>query len=90
VKQLRTRCFRTRKGDNILAAVLDQKANEEDLDATTLVTLLARRDLIFLQRLFRDLDKIKGLRITDYRTFKRRVTKALDALTKQDGPPNPR
>ena len=86
MRTVRTRRFKAKDGTFILAGIVDQQPKLEDLTDDLEIAVLARRDLIFLQRLFRDLDQ---KRIPDYDAFRKKITKLLDSLTrsrKQDVP----
>lgn len=86
MRTVRTRRFKAKDGTFILAGILAQEPKLEVLPDELEVAILARRDLIFLQRLFRDLDQ---RRIPDYDAFRKKITKLLDSLKrsrKQDVP----
>lgn len=86
MKTVRTRRFKARDGSFILAGILDQQPKLEGLPDDLEVAVLARRDLIFLQRLFRDLDQ---KRIPDYDAFRKKIVKLLDSLTRSRKPDVP-
>lgn len=71
------------KADRVMAAVvLDEAQSVEQLNAPSVVVILARRDLVWLQSFFAALDH--G-RIMDYERMRLAVTTNLDALTKANG-----
>ena len=84
MKVVATRRFKAKDQTFILAAILEQTRKQEELPDNEEVVVIARRDLIWLQRLFRDLD---SKYIPDYRAFKRKVKRILDTLGKQNGRP---
>lgn len=69
MKQVPTRRFRAKDGTILNAAIMEDEK---------LITVLARRDLVFLQRVFAGLESPHSKR---YLNFKNRITLALDTLS---------
>lgn len=82
MKVAKTRKFKAKDGTFLLTAILESSTHVEDLSDTELVAVFARRDLIFLQRLFADLKRKQKLS-GDEAAFKHKVTKLLDSLTQR-------
>lgn len=85
MKVAKTRRFKAKDGTFLLTAILESSPNLEDLTDVTQVAVFARRDLIFLQRLFSNLKRKQRL-TEDEQAFKLKVTKLLDILTKASSP----
>jgi hypothetical protein len=81
MKTARAKRFRAKDGSFILVAILETKAQPEELSDIQQVAVLARRDLIQLQRIFRDLER-KQMLNGDQLALKRKITKTLDSLTR--------